>query len=108
MLLRPQHRYFTDRRTYIEIDIDFNEFGIIARKSWYAIKDIQRQVKWDFALTVEGHTDDELPERIICSACLRSQCRGPEDAIDEQHALEISEKGRRAEAKHAEAVAPTS
>jgi hypothetical protein len=32
VLTRPQHRFFTDHKTYFEIDVDVHSFGYLARK----------------------------------------------------------------------------
>ena len=38
VLTRPQHRFYTDRKTYFEVNIDVHEFGYIARKGFVSIK----------------------------------------------------------------------
>ncbi len=35
VLTRPQHFWFTDRKTYIECDIDIHQFNQLGRRTFY-------------------------------------------------------------------------
>ena len=52
---------------YLCIDLDAHQFGYVAKKTWYYIKNIMEGVIYDLAFTIEGHSNDELPEQILTS-----------------------------------------
>lgn len=65
ILTRPQHQFFTDNRTYFEIDLDVHLFGYLARKGFSMLKPLLPTVIFDVGCTIEGWTDEELPETIL-------------------------------------------
>eukprot|EP00053_Salpingoeca_punica_P012942 m.116295 g.116295 ORF g.116295 m.116295 type:complete len:398 (+) comp16070_c0_seq1:261-1454(+) len=65
VLSRPQHSFFTDGESYFEVDIDVHQFNYVARKGMGMIRELVEHMQWDIGFTIEGWTDDELPENIL-------------------------------------------
>jgi len=60
--------YKGDTIPYLEVDIDVHEFNSIAKRVFSGLRDFIPDLNLNFAWTIEGREDDELPERTI-SAC---------------------------------------
>eukprot|EP00047_Mylnosiga_fluctuans_P007037 m.250698 g.250698 ORF g.250698 m.250698 type:complete len:367 (+) comp16857_c0_seq1:142-1242(+) len=65
ILTRPQHRFFTDYKTYFELDVDIHIFGYVGRRGLFMLMPLVNKVAADAGFVVEGWDDDELPENIL-------------------------------------------
>ena len=50
---------------YFEVDIDIHRFGYLARLGLSGVRERIKDVVFDWAFVIEGHTDEELPENIL-------------------------------------------
>eukprot|EP00906_Rhabdomonas_costata_P020771 RCo030219 len=57
--------YLTDR--YFEIDIDVHRFGKPARIGLYGCSAVLTDMVLEWAFVLEGETNEELPEQILCA-----------------------------------------
>lgn len=65
LLTRPQHFFFTDNKTYFEVDIDVNQFGYVPRKAFGTLREKMHQMVIDLGFTVEAREEEELPECML-------------------------------------------
>lgn len=65
ILTRPQHQFYTDHVNYFEVDLDVHLFGYVARKGLSMLRPTLESVILDVGFTIEGWTDEELPENIL-------------------------------------------
>lgn len=54
-------------QSYFEVDVDVHRFSYLARLGLSGVRERIKDVIFDLAFVVEGHTDDELPEQILSS-----------------------------------------
>ncbi|ETO17286.1 hypothetical protein RFI_20039, partial [Reticulomyxa filosa] len=67
-LARTSSTFYHEPGKYFAADIDSHLFGFPARKGLSYIKDLIDNMVYDIGFVIEGHSDDELPERILCCA----------------------------------------
>jgi hypothetical protein len=53
---------------YWEISLDLSHFGMVARNAFFYMKEILPKIRCEFAMTIEGRTNDELPEQLLASS----------------------------------------
>ena len=68
VLSRPQHTFFKGHN-YFEVDVDVHLFPYIALKGLHSLLDRVKSMVIDVCICLEGHTDEELPERAL--GCVR-------------------------------------
>lgn len=61
---------FYQTPSYFEIDIDIHNFGKTARIGLYGCSEVATQVVFEMSAVIQGETDDELPEQILCGVRL--------------------------------------
>eukprot|EP00456_Euglypha_rotunda_P079922 TRINITY_DN77100_c0_g1_i1.p1 TRINITY_DN77100_c0_g1~~TRINITY_DN77100_c0_g1_i1.p1 ORF type:complete len:136 (-),score=21.46 TRINITY_DN77100_c0_g1_i1:10-417(-) len=64
-LSRPQHRFYRPEKSYLSVDLDVHIFSYLARMAFYSVRDKTKIMTADFAILIEGHSDEELPENIL-------------------------------------------
>ena len=72
-LIRTTSTFFNDAarlNRYFEVDVDVHRFGYLARLGLSGVRERVKDVVFDWAFVIEGHTDDELPENILSAARL--------------------------------------
>lgn len=72
-LIRTTSTFFNDpsgQNKYFEVDVDLHRFGYLARVGLMGVRERIRDVVFDWAFVIEGHTDEELPENILSAARL--------------------------------------
>jgi hypothetical protein len=68
VLSRPQHRFYKGHN-YFEVDVDVHVFPFLALKGLHSLLDRVKDMVIDVCVCLEGHSDDELPERAL--GCVR-------------------------------------
>eukprot|EP00667_Euglena_gracilis_P015215 EG_transcript_15813 len=63
-MIRTTSSFYTGDN-YYEIDIDIHNFGKTARIGLYGCSEVATQADFDLSATIQGETDDELPEQIL-------------------------------------------
>ena len=72
-LIRTTSTFYNDpsgQNQYFEVDVDVHRFGYLARLGLSGVRERIKDVVFDWAFVIEGHTDDELPENILSAARL--------------------------------------
>ena len=72
-LIRTTSTFYNDptgHNAYFEVDVDVHRFGYLARLGLSGVRERIKDVVFDWAFVIEGHTDDELPENILSAARL--------------------------------------
>lgn len=67
-LARTTSTFYHVPGKYFAADIDAHNFKPFTRKSFDKFRNYMDSVIFDAAVVIEGRSDDELPERILCSA----------------------------------------
>ncbi|ETO13394.1 hypothetical protein RFI_23983 [Reticulomyxa filosa] len=78
-LARTSSTFYHEPGKYFAADIDAHLFGFPARKGLSYIKDTINSMIYDVGFVIEGHTDEELPEQILC--CARVSRIGVDQAV---------------------------
>lgn len=72
-LTGPKYHTFHEGPGYLEVDVDIHRYCYMARRICYSLRDslgsYVHKAVWEIGLVVEGKTDDELPEQLLC--CVR-------------------------------------
>jgi len=62
---------------YLEVDIDAHTFGWLSREGLRGCIGQVKKMVFDWAIVIEGHPDDELPEQILCACrCFKINLTG--------------------------------
>ena len=72
-LIRTTSTFYNDPKgenRYFEVDVDVHRFGYLARLGLSGVRERIKDVVFDWAFVIEGHTDEELPENILSAARL--------------------------------------
>jgi len=69
-LTGPHCHDFLKGHNYMEADIDVHRFCYLARKAAHGMLPTIKDFVVDVAFTVEGVTDDELPEQTLLAGCI--------------------------------------
>ena len=72
-LIRTTSTFYNDpkgQNRYFEVDVDVHRFGYLARLGLSGVRERIKDVVFDWAFVIEGHTDEELPENILSAARL--------------------------------------
>jgi len=102
-LARTSSTFYHEKGRYFGVDIDVHRFGYPARQGLSYVKDTIQEAVYDIGFTIEGHSNEELPEQIL--ACCRCSKMGfevckpfPEQFmrrfIEEKEAAEEAERER--------------
>merc|ERR1712038_2061119 len=100
-LARTSSTFYHEPGQYFAADIDIHVFGYPARQGLNYVKSTLQTAVYDLGMTIEGHSNDELPEQIL--ACCRVSKMGFDSAepfpekfmkkfIEEQEAEEAEEQ----------------
>ena len=68
-LARTSSTFYHEPGQYFAADIDVHVFGYPARQGLSYVKNTLSSAVYDLGMTIEGHSNDELPEQIL--ACCR-------------------------------------
>eukprot|EP00043_Microstomoeca_roanoka_P022577 m.256710 g.256710 ORF g.256710 m.256710 type:complete len:509 (-) comp22383_c0_seq1:503-2029(-) len=72
LLTRPQHHWSTDDETYIECAVDVHDFNYLTRSTWATLRSSVSKMVIEAGFTIEGRSDDELPELLLGNDVFRN------------------------------------